>query len=255
MPPRPNPSNPNSKRPPSTSQPSQIDISSLVPTRFGILLFPAFQALDAFGPLDALNALSWTHPMTLAILTPVLNSLAPISTLTSIPTSPGFTQSVVPTHTLEDAPELDVLLIPGGMGLFNGGGGEEMQRMTEFIRKIYPSLHSIISVCNGASLLARSGILAGKSATTNKAFFQDVVASGAEVGDGEEAINWVKKARWVDDGKIWTSSGVSAGIDVTLAWMGKVYGEEVAGWVAKGMEYTRHEDAGSDPFAEVHGVV
>ncbi|KAL8809694.1 MAG: hypothetical protein Q9223_003283 [Gallowayella weberi] len=240
--------NPNGKRALFHSIKPQLNL--LGPSRFGVLVFPAFQALDAFGPLDALNGLSWTHPMTLSILTPIQNSLAPLSTLTSIPTSPGFAQSIVPTHTLEDAPELDVLLVPGGMGLFDGKA-EAVQRMAEFIRKKYPSLHSIISVCNGASLLARSGILAGKSATTNKAFFDDVVASGAE----DDKTNWVRKARWVEDGKIWTSSGVSAGIDVTLAWMGKVFGEELAERVAKGMEYTRHEDAGSDPFAEIHGVV
>jgi transcriptional regulator GlxA family with amidase domain len=56
------------------------------------------------------------------------------------------------------------------------------------------------------------------------------------------------------DGNVWSSSGVSAGIDVTLAWIGDVYGEEVTRRIANGMEYTRHEDSGFDPFAELYGL-
>lgn len=67
-------------------------------------------------------------------------------------------------------------------------------------------------------------------------------------------VEWVPRARWVTDGNIWTSSGVSAGIDVTLAWIGSVFGEKKARRIADGLEYTRHEDSSWDPFAELYGL-
>lgn len=90
-------------------------------------------------------------------------------------------------------------------------------------------------------------MLDGKRATTNKMAWFEITALGANV-------DWVPHARWVVDGNVWSSSGVSAGIDVTLAWIEKVYGEEVAKKLANRMEYTRHEDPSYDPFAKVHGL-
>ena len=66
-------------------------------------------------------------------------------------------------------------------------------------------------------------------------------------------VQWVKTARWVVDGNCWTSSGVSAGIDATLAWISSVYGEEMARQVAIWMEYERNADPSHDPFAEIWG--
>lgn len=67
-------------------------------------------------------------------------------------------------------------------------------------------------------------------------------------------VHWVSHARWVTDGNIWTSSGVSAGIDATLAWIEEVYGKEKAQNIANEIEYSRHENASRDPFAGLHGV-
>ena len=61
-------------------------------------------------------------------------------------------------------------------------------------------------------------------------------------------------ARWVVDGNIWTSSGVSAGIDCMLAFISEVYGEDVAKGIADGMEYERHTDPTWDPFADLYGL-
>lgn len=81
-----------------------------------------------------------------------------------------------------------------------------------------------------------------KKATSNKASWNEIVALGPHV-------NWIPTARWAVDGNIWTSAGVSAGIDVTLAFIEAVYGEESARTVANAMEYERHMDPGNDPFA------
>jgi transcriptional regulator GlxA family with amidase domain len=67
-------------------------------------------------------------------------------------------------------------------------------------------------------------------------------------------VRWVEKARWCVDGKWWSGSGVSAGIDVAFAWMGHVWGEEVQRDVARKMEYVLRMDPDDDPFAEVYGL-
>lgn len=102
-------------------------------------------------------------------------------------------------------------------------------------------------MCTGSGLAARAGVLDGKRATTNKRAWSETTALGPR-------INWVAKARWVRDGKVWTSSGVSAGIDVVFAWIEEVYGEEVADKIAVGIEYERQRDSSQDPFAGVYGL-
>ena len=68
-------------------------------------------------------------------------------------------------------------------------------------------------------------------------------------------MNWVAQARWVEDGKFATSSGVSAGIDMALAIIARLCGEDNAKEVAIAMEYEWHRDASWDPFAKIHGLV
>jgi transcriptional regulator GlxA family with amidase domain len=67
-------------------------------------------------------------------------------------------------------------------------------------------------------------------------------------------VEWIAKARWVVDGNIWTSSGISAGIDLIYAWIAEVWGEETASLIADISEYERNKDAGNDRFAERWGV-
>jgi transcriptional regulator GlxA family with amidase domain len=106
----------------------------------------------------------------------------------------------------------------------------------------------VTSVCTGASLLARAGLLDGRRATTNKLSFAWVTTQGPNV-------RWVKEARWVEDGNVFTSSGVSAGIDMTLAVIAKLEGKDEAERIAVRMEYEWHRDEGWDPFAKIHGLV
>ena len=68
-------------------------------------------------------------------------------------------------------------------------------------------------------------------------------------------MRWVREARWVEDGKFWTSSGVSAGIDMALAVVERIAGPQTAEMLATATEYEWHRDAGWDPFARVHGLV
>lgn len=66
-------------------------------------------------------------------------------------------------------------------------------------------------------------------------------------------MNWQRKARWVNDGNIWTSSGVSAGIDMMLAYVSDQYGDDAAEYIAKDMEYVRNYDPSNDPFSVTIG--
>ena len=176
----------------------------------------------------------------------IASSLDPVSNRESSPNSLGsfFVQEVVPTHTFADAPPLDFLIVPGGTGTIND---LNVADAVEFVKERYPSLQYILSVCTGAQILSRSGILDGKSATSNKAFL-DVVA-----GENPE-VNWVPSARWVVDENIWTSSGVSAGIDATLSFIEEIYGAEAANTITKYMEYSRETDPSDDPFATTWNV-
>ena len=98
------------------------------------------------------------------------------------------------------------------------------------------------TVCTGSALLARTGLLDHRPATSNKLAWDWVVQQGPQV-------QWVRQARWVDDGDILTSSGVSAGIDMALSLIARLHGREMALTSARNMEYIWNEDAENDPFA------
>lgn len=181
-----------------------------------------------------INGLSFGRDLNLSV---IAASLDPVSTKVEGKQSVG--QSITPTATFVDVSELDVLIIPGGFG-----GFAPSAELLDFLRKIVPTTKHVITVCNGSALLSMTGLLDGKKATTNKALWKQCTGFGPKV-------NWIGKARWVQDEKFWTSSGVSAGIDGTLAWVASVYGKETADVLAKGMEFNRTESPSGDPFSDI----
>ncbi|XXH02706.1 hypothetical protein Hte_009091 [Hypoxylon texense] len=208
------------------------------PTRFAVALFPGFQALDVFGPLDILNLLSKKTPLSLRVLGATLD---PVSTRAD---GTGHTtgQAVVPTHTFADGgleDDVEVLLVPGGFGTRDA---ENVKGVVEFVRAAYPSLRFLLTVCTGSAVAAMSGVLDGRRATSNKRAWAWATAQGPKV-------QWVPRARWVADGNVWTSSGISAGIDMMYAFVADQYGEDVAQELADAAEYVRNTDPGVDPFA------
>ncbi|KIY66806.1 class I glutamine amidotransferase-like protein [Cylindrobasidium torrendii FP15055 ss-10] len=209
---------------------------------FAVVVFPGFQALDVFGPLDALNILSKQFPIRLSI---IAESLSPVSTRTQSHPDSDCAQSIVPTHTFDSPPsDIEVLLLPGGMGTRSD---DIMKGPIKFVKDIYPSLKFLITVCTGSTIASRAGVLDNKRATSNKRSWEWVITQGPRV-------EWVPHARWVQDGNIYTSSGVSAGIDVMLAFMDGVYGKDAAADVTNVMEYERHLDPNDDPFAPLYGL-
>ena len=215
-----------------------------VSLKYGVIVYPGFQALDVFGPLDALNSLSLAYPMQLSV---IAETLDPISTKPpGSLNNPGtdFSQVVIPNHTFETAPPLDVLIVPGGIG---NRIASNVEAAIYYIRKIYPTLRYLITVCTGSRMVAEAGVLDNRRATTNKRAWRTTIESRPQV-------EWVPHARWVVDGNIWSSSGVSAGIDVIFAFIAVEYGKEVAAMIANFMEYERHLDSKWDPFSQLYNL-
>lgn len=121
--------------------------------------------------------------------------------------------------------------------------------MEAFVASRFDAAQYVLSVCVGATTLARAGVLNGRRATTNKSAW----AWATSERQGKN-ITWVPNARWVVDGKVWTSSGVAAGMDMMWAFLGHYYGEEAANQTVNGIEYTPHADPHWDAFAVVHDV-
>jgi transcriptional regulator GlxA family with amidase domain len=198
------------------------------------VLFGGFELLDVFGPLEAFGMAAEAGKC--KVVTVAENSGAVRSR--QGPTS-------LADYGFDDCPHLDLFLVPGGLGTRKQITN---QRMLAWLRERAASADVVMSVCTGAALLARAGLLDGRRATTNKFAFKWVVEQGPKV-------TWVAQARWVEDGKFATSSGVSAGIDMALALLAKRYGQEMADTIATRMEYEWHRDASWDPFAKIHGLV
>jgi putative intracellular protease/amidase len=144
-----------------------------MPHKFGLLLYPGFEVLDVFGPLEALNVISrkefewigvpYVPNITLSIIT-TTKALEPVSPAQAGDVGAVLAQSITPQYTIYDAPEdLEVLLIPGGVGSSNVSDDA-----VAWVSQMVPKLRYLITVCTGADIAARAGALCGLRATTNK---------------------------------------------------------------------------------------
>ena len=193
----------------------------------GIVLFPDFEILDVFGPVEMLGM----HPQTFE-LRMVAESRGCVSSAQG--------PRCVADDGFDDEADYDVILVPGGHGTRREVDNASMLRRLE---RRSGRARFVTSVCTGAALLARAGVLDGRHATTNKMNFDWVVSQGP-------AVHWKYDARWVEDGNMFTSSGVSAGMDMTLAFIARILGEQSADDAALWAEYSWHRDADVDPFAD-----
>jgi transcriptional regulator GlxA family with amidase domain len=164
----------------------------------GVVLFQALDMIDVFGPLDPLQILSLTVQQLNLHL--IAETLDPVSTapLAMNKFNSSFFPTISPTNTFNDDLSLDLLIVPGGPGARN----PNLQAVTDYIAKMYPRVKVLMTICTGAGVAARSGVLNKHLATTNK-------NAWATMKDMGPKVNWVSPARYVIDGKVWSSSGVS----------------------------------------------
>lgn len=196
--------------------------------KLAALLFEGFELLDVFGPLEMLGQLGEELEIVMVSQTagPVASAQGPA----------GYSQQCF----VDDA-SFDILLIPGGMGTRTEVDNDAC---IDWIASHSSRASYIASVCTGSALLAKAGVLNGKKATTNKVAFSWVCAQGPET-------EWIAKARWVKDGNVFTSAGVSAGIDMSLALIQEIWGAAKAEEIAVWAEYLWNPDATSDVFAPI----
>ena len=192
----------------------------------GVLLFDQFELLDVFGSLEMLGLLEEDFAIRL------ISQQAPAVSSAQGP------RSVIDDHFADDR-SYDVLLVPGGMGTRRE---VENTALLHWLVRAAERAEIVASVCTGSALLAKAGLLDGHRATTNKLAFEWVVSQGP-------AVQWQRRARWVEDGKFFTSSGISAGMDMALALVARLCGIERARQAAHWAEYVWNEDSDDDPFA------
>lgn len=183
---------------------------------FGFLIFPGLEELDLVGPWEIISLWSKFAQGPEKCLMVAENSEPVIC-------SKGM--SVNPHVTFADCPPLDFLLVPGGEGTQRE---VDNQALIHFVAEQAENCKAVLSVCTGTFLLHRAGLLSNRRATTHWASLQKL----RELGDVE-----VVEDRIVQDGSIWTSAGISAGIDLALAFVEYMTDEKTAGKIQLGAEY------------------
>lgn len=188
------------------------------------VLFEGFETLDMFGPVEMLGA---SGKFDVRFFSP---KGGVVTSYQGVP---------VATEPLANADAPEVLLVPGGMGVY------EMLEDDAFIArlaKLSAQASYVLSVCNGAFLYAKAGVLDNHLATTYKARMDRAIEMFPKV-------KWQRSARWTVDGKLYVSSGVSAGTDMALGFIADVFGRELAENTARYAEYTWNSNPADDPFA------
>lgn len=191
--------------------------------QIAILLYDRMTALDAIGPYEVIGRL-------------------PGAELAFVAAEPGTKRTdqqlgLVADHSIDDVGSPDVILVPGGDHA--GPAGDE--RVLEWLRAAHETSTWTTSVCTGSLVLAAAGLLKGLQATTHWAFLDRLAEFGA----------LPVSQRWVEQGKVITAAGVSAGIDMGLMLAARIAGDDYARGIQLGIEYDPHPpfDAGSPSTA------
>ncbi len=188
-----------------------------------VVLYENFTALDVFGPVEVLSNIhdyqiqyySWDGGI-------VSND-----------------QNIrIETEAMDRIESGGIILIPGGFG---SRIKVDDDKFITALKNTASSSEYILCVCTGSALLAKTGLLDGRYATSNKAAFEWVKNCGP-------GVRWIKEVRWVVDRNIYTSAGVSAGTDMTLGFVRDLFGEEKAREICNRMEYHWNADAEHDSF-------
>ena len=187
--------------------------------KVAIFIFDDAEVLDFAGPFEVFS------------VTSELNNYEPFEVYTVAEKSGTISArnglSVNPDFTISDCSQPDILIIPGGIGtriLMNH------RSVIDWIKSCAETAELVLSVCTGSLLLAKAGLLEGLEATTHYQAFDLLI----EIAPNTTVV---KDRRFVDNGKIITSGGISAGIDMSLYVIGRLLGKEKAEQTAEQMEY------------------
>jgi cyclohexyl-isocyanide hydratase len=187
----------------------------------GFVIFPELTQLDFTGPQQVLARLPESAMHIVA------------KSAAAVPSDSGL--GLVPTHTFETCPRLDLICVPGGMtGVVRAMGDRET---IDFVRRQAGTAKYVTSVCTGAFILGVAGLLKGRRATTHWAFTELLPLVGAAH----------EKGRVVKDGNVITAGGVTSGIDFGLHAVAEIAGESVAQAIQLSLEYDP-----DPPFASGH---
>lgn len=190
-----------------------------------VLLFKDFETLDVFGPVEIFGRLTDMYRVRFFSLQGGV-----------VTNEHGV---AIQTEKLEQIHAgADIFLIPGGHGTRT-----EVNNLPllEAITQVALKSQFVLTVCTGSGLLAKTGLLDGRVATSNKRAFEWAVSNSLKV-------HWNKNARWTVDGNYYTSAGVSAGMDMALGFLADRHGIEFARNVAYRIEYNWIEDKENDSF-------
>ncbi|MDR0580134.1 MAG: DJ-1/PfpI family protein [Campylobacteraceae bacterium] len=188
------------------------------------ILFDDFETLDLFGPVEVFGKIEEYNIRYFSIHGGLISSRQ---------------NAKIATEHIDEIKPNSILIIPGGQGT------RSLVDNDDFIKKLKNITEKsswCLSICTGSALLAKTGLIDNIEATSNKTAFEWVKSNGNNT-------NWKYQARWVVDRKYYTSSGVSAGIDMSLGFVADIFGKERAKKIAKIMEYKWNSDKNNDPFA------
>ncbi len=185
------------------------------PRRFGFLMFPNYEELDLVGPWEM--ATMWRDTAKGPECLTISEYGGPVTCAKGLKTTADV--------SFADCPMLDYLLVPGGIAAFDEMKNE---RLVGFIRGRASVAQHVLSVCTGSFLLQAAGLLDGRCATTHW-----IAMERLKKLPGVTAV----QQRWVRDGNVWTSAGVSAGMDLLLGFIETIDGTKAAAAVQKNAEY------------------
>ena len=192
--------------------------------RVGIVIYEDVEVLDFCGPFEVFSVTRLNEEKRREESSPFLPLLVAETTAT-ITTTGGM--QVVPHHSLESCPHLDIVLVAGGWGFRHHMNNAVLH---QWLRDRASRAETLTAVCTGSMLLGSAGLLEGRSATTHWRFLDAMRDAFPTV-----AVSYDK--HFVEDGNLHTSAGISAGIDMSLKVVEHYFGEAVARATARHMEY------------------
>jgi transcriptional regulator GlxA family with amidase domain len=190
------------------------------PRNTAILIFNDAEVLDFAGPYEVFNAANIVSGEKLFNVFTIADTKELISARNGL--------KLVPDYSLSDCPPPDIFIIPGG-------SGRKIQMtnptLLNWIKEKIDSLEHLLSVCTGSFIIGKTGLLDGMQAATHHYHYDEFEKSFPK-------IKLIRNTKFVDNGKIITSAGVSSGINMSLYIIGKLCGEEIKQKAANHIEYS-----------------